>query len=220
MKVTLISHSTDPIRTVARACWICTHAEEPTEADMANDKAGPLVRRVIASGHDSVLEHASFSFAIDGISRACSHQLVRHRLASYSQQSQRYVTLDPDAGEWYITPPNLERNADYHNAMRKAGQEYQQAMAAGVPAEDARFLLPNAAKTRLVLTMNARELRHFFSLRCCNRAQWEIRELANEMLDLCRRAAPVLFKDSGPACLTGKCPEGTRSCGEPWRYNR
>lgn len=115
-----------------------------------------------------------------------------------------------------ITPPHLTQNTDYHQAMHKAGREYQQAIAAGVPAEDARFLLPNAAQTKLVLTMNARALRHFFRLRCCNRAQWEIRELALEMLKTCKRVAPVLFESCGPACVGGTCKEA-KPCGKPWR---
>lgn len=214
MTVTLISNTADPIRTVARACWICTHASWPTDADLHPDRSGPLVRRVIASGHHSVLEHASFSFSIEGISRACSHQLVRHRIGtSISQQSQRYVNLNPEAGEWYVVPPGMEKNIGYHQEMRRAGTEYQLAVENGTPAEDARFLLPNAACTKLVLTMNARALHHFFSLRCCTRAQWEIRDLANEMLRQCRRVAPVLFETAGPACKRGPCPEGNKGCG-------
>lgn len=221
MTVTMISMTHDPIRIVARAAWICTHADWPTDHDMHPDRSGPLVRRVLASGHTSILEHASFTFAIDGISRACSHQLVRHRLASYSQQSQRYVPLSDGQKNDYVTPGSLADNPllkqalqeDYAATMEYLTGVYQRLIEAGIPAEDARFLLPNATTTRLVLTMNARALHHFFSLRCCTRAQWEIRDLANEMLRQCRRVAPVLFENAGPACKRGPCPEGPKSCG-------
>ncbi len=167
-------------------------------------------------GHFSVLEHASFTFGIEGISRACSHQLVRHRLASYSQQSQRYVSQKERFEA--VTPPSIacrpELRERYEGLLEEIHRVYGQFLDAGVPAEDARFVLPNAAATKLVVTMNARELHHFFNLRCCRRAQWEIRAVARDMLRLVRRKAPVLFAKAGPGCLRGACPEGAMTCGD------
>ncbi len=222
MNVRIITYTAQPERTVAHAAWVCTHGEGPTDSDLHPDRAAPLIRRVLASGHSSVLEHVSFTFAIDGISRACSHQLVRHRAGcSYSQQSQRYVPLSDGQKNYYVTPGSLADNPllkqalqeDYAAAMEYLTGVYQRLIDAGIPAEDARLVLPNAASTRLVVTMNARALHHFFSLRCCTRAQWEIRDLANEMLRQCRRVAPVLFETAGPGCARGACPEGPKSCG-------
>jgi thymidylate synthase (FAD) len=221
MNVKLITHTNYPTRTVARAAWITHNADWPTDYDMHPDRSGPLVRRVLASGHDSILEHAAFTFAVDGISRACSHQLVRHRVASYSQQSQRYVELGASQYEYYATPESIAHHydstvvAEYACLMDEAKQVYNRMIAAGIPAEDARFILPNAAATKIVITMNARELHHFFALRCCTRAQWEIRNMARQMLERCKDVAPVLFENCGPGCLRGPCPEGARSCGEP-----
>jgi thymidylate synthase (FAD) len=162
----------------------------------------------------SPIEHVSFSFGIEGISRACSHQLVRHRVASFSQQSQRYVKEEAFD---YITPPSITERAFapmFHRAMERAQEEYTKLIEAGVPAEDARFLLPNACETKIVVTMNARELLHFFRVRTCNRAQWEIRGMAKQMLALCKEAAPVIFSKSGPGCLYNACGEGKMSCGK------
>jgi len=156
-----------------------------------------------------------FSFGIEGISRACSHQLVRHRIASFSQQSQRYVANEQQFD--VVTPDSVAEQPELAERfvahMQQSHELYREMLEAGVPAEDARFVLPNAAATKLVMTMNARELRHFFVLRCCRRAQWEIREMANQMLRLTRQAAPLLFADAGPGCLTGPCPEGAMTCG-------
>ncbi|MBN2405319.1 MAG: FAD-dependent thymidylate synthase, partial [Coriobacteriia bacterium] len=163
-------------------------------------------------------EHASYTFAIDGVSRALTHQLVRHRLASYNQQSQRYVTYaeDPD----FIIPPSvadqpaaLETFSAATDALFTA---YRALLDAGVPAEDARYLLPNAMETKIVVTMNIRELLHFFELRCCKRAQWEIRELSLHMLDLAEKTAPYIFMDAGAACRRGPCSEGKMTCGDPY----
>jgi thymidylate synthase (FAD) len=218
MNIHLIAHTPDATKVVARAAHICTHADWPSTYDLHPDRSGPLVRRVLASGHDSILEHAGFTFAVDGISRACSHQLVRHRVASYSQQSQRYVESDIEAPA-AVMPDTVMGNKDARDFFAKATLNafaaYKNLIAEGIPAEDARFVLPNAATTKLVITMNARELHHFFALRCCNRAQWEIRAMAYQMLDQCRQAEPVLFEDCGPGCLRGPCPEGRRSCGKP-----
>ena len=179
------------------------------------------------SGHISVLEHCALTFAIEGISRACSHQLVRHRLASYSQQSQRYVNMD---GFEYVTPKSI-RAEDYDmvmveyeaeeecaefaffDIMRRISALYKELIKNGVPEEDARYILPNACCTNIVVTMNARELRHFLGLRLCSRAQWEIRELAERMLELLKEECPVLFEDVGPQCeQLGYCPE-EKGCG-------
>jgi thymidylate synthase (FAD) len=172
------------------------------------------------------LEHASFSFAVDGISRACSHQLVRHRVASYSQQSQRYVRFASDGD--FVVPPRIDASPEarkvFYEAMDNARRSYERLVEMGLAEgrgkesvfEDARFVLPNAAETKIVVTMNARELRHFFALRCCRRAQWEINRLAWAMRHLASSVAPLLFEGTGPGCITGGCPEGKMSCGEPY----
>jgi thymidylate synthase (FAD) len=186
-------------------------------------KGGPLtagamarIHGCIESGHHSVLEHASYAFGIQGISRACSHQLVRARLASYSQQSQRYCASDRYFDK--VCPPSIHAKglADeiFDLAMNYAGMAYEKLLELGIPAEDARFVLPNAAETNIIVTMNARELRHFFSLRCCVHAQWEIRDMTNRMKDLCKAKHPVIFHKVGAHCdVDGTCPEGSRSCG-------
>lgn len=179
-----------------------------------------LIRDVIKSGHMSVLEHASYTFGINGISRACSHQLVRFRVASFSQQSQRYCVIG-DSTIPYITPPSITETASpvnnyrYHHLMSNIHNLYKSLIEDGVPKEDARFILPNACETNIVMTMNARELHHAFSLRCCNRAQWEIRDLFNQIRDLVMRESPIIFENVGPSCeTTGICKEGKRSCGK------
>ncbi len=192
------------------------------EAD--RDAQADFVRKVLESGHDSPVEHASFSFAVAGISRACSHQLVRHRVASYSQQSQRYV----DASNMdYVLPPAIaqipEARQRFEAFMTEVGSAYRdikailEADGRGDKAkEDARFVLPQAAETRIVVTMNCRALLHFFSLRCCNRAQWEIRAMADAMLDICKRELPAIFASAGARCETlGYCPEAEHfACGK------
>jgi thymidylate synthase (FAD) len=168
------------------------------------------IRQVTGYGHTSVIEHAYFTFSIEDVSRAMTHQLVRHRIASYTQQSQRYVTYDTI--ERYVTPPSINENSGakkiFDETLEKISDAYRELLKT-VPKEDARFILPNAAKTNIIVTMNARELRHFFNLRCCARAQWEIREVAIEMLKQAKKAAPTLFENSGPSCVElGYCPEG------------
>jgi len=196
MKVSLLAATPNATKLVATAAWICTHQDLPTEADLHPDKCGPLVQRVIGYGHESILEHASFSFGIEGISRACSHQLVRYRIASYSQQSQRYVSQKyPE----FIIPPSL-KEFGYHLYGDDVTNLYNELISAGVPKEDARYVLPNATATKLVMTMNARALRHFFAQRLCKRAQWEIRELATEIYLQCKAKEPILFEGSGPDC--------------------
>lgn len=197
----------------ARLCY--SPREIAALGDIPAAEQRQLIARVLDLGHESVLEHAVFTFGIEGVSRALSHQLVRHRLASYSQQSQRYVSFAD--GFAYRTPASIagdaDLEADYRRLMDDIAVCYRRLLERGVPPEDARFVLPNAAETRLMATMNARELRHFFRLRGCRRAQWEIRELALEMLRQVKVCAPFLFVDAGPACLRGACPEGRLSCG-------
>jgi thymidylate synthase (FAD) len=177
-----------------------------------------IIRDCIKSGHHSILEHVSFTFAVDNISRACSHQWVRHRIASYSQQSQRYCGAGEDIG--YIVPPSIEKDPNAYEVYAEgldllAGViEDLQTRFDPIAKEDLRFLFPNATPTRMVVTMNARELLHFFKERCCGRAQWEIRAVANEMLLKCIEVLPEVFADAGPKCkIFGGCPEGKRSCG-------
>ena len=217
MKVVLLQHTAEPERVVAQAARLCYSASDLTEiaGRLTPEKTSAFIARLRKSGHLSAFEHAAFTFGVEGVSRALTHQLVRHRLASYSQQSQRYVTLRDFP---YVTPPSLQTDARlagrYAEAVAALGRAYTELLDAGIPAEDARYLLPNACETKIVVSMNARELRHFFRLRCCNRAQWEIHELADRMLDLARRAAPALFEDAGPGCLAGPCPEGDMTCGQ------
>jgi len=158
-----------------------------------------------------VIEHAYFTFSIEGASRAMTHQLVRHRIASYTQQSQRYVAYD--TLENYVTPSSIANNKEakktYDSTLEKISETYQNLLKMEIPKEDARFILPNAAKTNIMVTMNARELRHFFNVRCCARAQWEMREIAAEMLKQAKKATPALFENAGPNCVElGYCPEG------------
>ena len=220
--VRLIAHTPDPLSVCALAARVCYSAlpYDGLKEKVHTEDQAAFLKGVIRSGHLSVLEHASFTFYVEGVSRALLAQLTRHRIASFSVQSQRYVSLKDRFS--CVVPPRIsalgpEKEAEYLKQMETIGrwyEEWQEAFDNDSSAnEDARFVLPNACATRLVMTMNARELRHFFSLRCCERAQWEIRSLATRMLALCREAAPVLFDDAGPSCLTGPCPEGSRSCG-------
>ena len=216
MLVQLLTHTPNPEQVVAAAARLCySDASIEQLLGQSPEQSEKLLQKILGLGHFSVLEHAVFSFGIEGISRACSHQLVRHRIASFSQQSQRYVANEEQfeivTPESICSQPVLAER--FREQMQQSHQLYSDMLEAGVPAEDARFVLPNAAATKLVMTMNARELRHFFVLRCCRRAQWEIREMANQMLRLARQAAPILFADAGPGCLTGPCPEGAMTCG-------
>lgn len=222
MNVILLQCTPEPERMVALAARLCYSPasigdlqEEISRKDIRN-----LVRRVLSMGHASVLEHVAFTFGVEGISRAASHQLVRHRIASYSQQSQRYVS----AAFGYVVPKTLRagRGADgqtrllerFERHMQESVSLYGELLREGVPAEDARFVLPNATETKILISMNARELHHFFALRTCRRAQWEIREMAKRMLAIARESAPLLFEKAGPGCLRGRCPEGEMSCGD------
>ncbi len=197
----------------ARLCYSDSHISELR--DDLEGKAEALVGRLMSYGHLSPIEHVSFTFGVEGVSRALLAQLTRHRIASFSVQSQRYVAKE--TGTDYILPPSIralgeEAAKEYEAQMKTINGFYAVWLEKGIPAEDARFLLPNAAETRLVMTMNARELRHFFALRCCNRAQWEIRRLAWVMLGIVRREAPALFHNAGPSCISGACTEGKMSC--------
>lgn len=230
LQVRLIRHSPQPEEIVAMGAKLCYSAVDidKLEAGIQENDQGGFIRQLRNMGHLSPLEHASFTFAIEGVSRSLLAQITRHRIASFSVQSQRYVSQHSRAGGDgifdYIIPPRIEALGEeyvalYHQQMETIQKWYDFWLAAleqhdGTPGhEDARFVLPNAAETKMLVTMNARELLHFFSLRCCNRAQWEIRELATRMLQLVKKAAPNIFKNGGPACLNGPCPEGKMSCG-------
>jgi thymidylate synthase (FAD) len=217
MKVSLLRCTPEPEMSVATASRLCYSPVGIRELEQRWNRrqALKLIDKIMKLGHYSVLEHASFTFGVEGISRAASHQLVRHRVASYSQQSQRYVRARKEFD--HVVPPSIGGDADlrkrFRHFMEEAGELYRHFVEAGVPAEDARFVLPNAAATKIVVTMNARELHHFFALRCCLRAQWEIRGVAEEMLGLARKQAPALFQKAGPGCLRGPCPEKEMTCG-------
>lgn len=218
MKVSLIRFTPEPEQTVAAAARLCYSPDQVEELLMGltENRAKKLLAKLVEQRHFSPFEHASFTFGISGVSRSLSHQLVRHRIASYSQQSQRYVAMDSVPT---VVPPSIAADPEAWELFRQAMQAVEQAyqrLLAKVPAEDARYVLPNACQTNLVVTMNARSLHNFFSLRCCNRAQWEIRELAWKMLELVLAVAPTLFQSAGPGCLNGAgCQEGAMSCGQP-----
>lgn len=220
MDVRLLYHTPDPERSIAAAARLCYAPIGAAELyDSLDDGAiHRVLKTILSSGHLSTLEHASYTFAIDGVSRAMTHQLVRHRLASYNQQSQRYVSYDSDPS--FIVPPEIDADPElkmrYMQGCGEAFMNYRALIDAGVAPEDARYLLPNAMETKIAVTMNVRELLHFFELRCCNRAQWEIRDVANRMLELTRPTAPYIFMDAGPSCRRGVCKEGKMTCGEPY----
>lgn len=220
MRVDLLYHTADPERavaTAARQCYAPVGASELLR-EMPEERVHSVLRTIMSSGHFSTLEHASYTFAIEGVSRALTHQLVRHRIASFNQQSQRYVTFSDDFE--YVTPPTVEADPEtkrlFDETVDTMYEAYRKLIDAGIPAEDARYLLPNAAASKITVTMNIRELLHFFELRCCNRAQWEIREMSNRMLELCKPTAPYIFMDAGAPCRRGPCPEGRMSCGHPY----
>lgn len=213
MKIKLLRYTADAELLCGTAALTSTKSGSPSEIleKMNMETAKRIIKRVTGYGHVSVIEHASFTFSIEGVSRAMTHQLVRHRIASFTQQSQRYVTYD--TLEKYVTPPSITNNAEaqkiFGETLEKISETYQKLLKLGIKKEDARFILPNAAKTNIIVTMNARELRHFFNLRCCTRSQWEIREVAIEMLKQAKKTAPALFENAGPSCVElGYCPEG------------
>ena len=239
-KVTLLTHTPDPERYIAAAAKLCYSASgvDTLLDKLTDEKAAEFVEMLASMGHESPIEHVSFTFGIEGVSRSLLAQITRHRIASFSVQSQRYVREKQFS---FVTPPEIEKDPEtlaiYNQAMQNAIQSYDaladrlkerhtaELMAEGMEEkaarrqaekmaiEDARFVLPNAADTNMIMTMNARELLHFFRHRCCQRAQWEIRELADEMLRLGNEGAPALFARSGPPCVSGACPEGSMSCG-------
>ena len=220
MDVTLLYHTPEPERavaTAARLCYAPVGGRELMES-LTDEKIRKVLTTIMSSGHFSTLEHASYTFAVEGVSRALTHQLVRHRLASYNQQSQRYVKFKEEPT--IVRPASVDTNPEaaqaFDEAIDACWQAYDKLVQAGVPAEDARYILPNACETKIVVTMNIRELMHFFSNRCCNRAQWEIRELAWKMLELVRPTAPFIFRTAGPGCMRGACPEGKMCCGNPY----
>lgn len=220
MDVRLLQHTPDPERAIAAAARLCyapVGAAELMEK-MTDQAVRKVLFTILSSGHLSALEHASYTFAIDGVSRAMTHQLVRHRLASYNQQSQRYVSYTEEPQ--FVVPPAIkadaEKSAAYLEACAAAFAAYRAMLDSGVAAEDARYLLPNAMETKIVVTMNIRELLHFFELRCCKRAQWEIREVALATLGLVEPTAPYIFMDAGASCRRGPCREGKMTCGDPY----
>ena len=206
MNVILLQHTPMPDRLCGMAAALCTNTDDIEKA----------LAHAMESGHESIAEHATFTFLIEGVSRALLAQLTRHRIASFSVQSQRYVDM---TGFDAVIPPSIAQSealtAQYSDIIGDIHRAYRQLRDAGVPKEDARMVLPNACHTKLMLTMNARELRHFFSLRTCNRAQWEIRQMADAMLERCKRVAPMLFADAGCACMAGKPCTEKRPCGKP-----
>ncbi len=241
MKVSLLAYTPNPEKVVAAAAKLCYSAVGIDELldGLTEEKSKEFVQLLAAMGHESPTEHVSFTFAIEGVSRALLAQITRHRLASYSVQSQRYVRLDQFE---YITPPEVQADAAANEAFAvamqnendnylriaailkeghisrlvKEGMDEKTAIkkAEKLAIEDARFVLPNACATKMIVTMNTRSLINFFHHRCCSRAQWEIRELADRMLALVKEVAPALFVKAGPSCVAGACPEGKMSCGK------
>lgn len=204
MKVKLLRHTCEPEMLAGYAAAKCYNGKDPRKS----------LQIAMDGGHESVLEHVSFTFEVDEVSRVLLAQITRHRLASFSVQSQRYVganllTVTPE------TMVNPELLGDIVEVKRAVDRLYNHARKLGVPHEDCRYYTLQGGYTTFVMTMNARELRHFFSLRCCNRAQWEIRELADRMLEMVKEVAPVMFADAGPGCVRGACPEGSKCCGNP-----
>ncbi len=240
MKVELIAFTPDADKIVAAAAKLCyAKSDIDTLMDkLTPDKIESFLDTLDKLGHESPVEHASFTFGIEGVSRALLAQITRHRIASFSVQSQRYVDK---SGFEYVTPPEIaavpEALAEFERAMEEDAKHYAsikaillearkkelisggmseseaQRVAEKAANEDARFVLPNACDTRMIVTMNVRSLRNFFKLRCCTRAQWEIRAVAIEMLRLCKGVAPLLFASAGPACVKGRCSEGAMTCG-------
>ncbi len=241
MKVTLLSHTPEPEKTIAAAAKLC-YSSSGIDAlldKLTPEKAAEFVEMLAGLGHESPIEHVSFTFGIEGVSRALLAQITRHRMASYSVQSQRYVKENQFG---YVIPPEVEAipeaKAEFLAAMESAAAHYDKlaailaekhlpgllktsqseaqakSQAEKLAIEDARFVLPNACETKMIVTMNARSLYNFFRHRCCNRAQWEIHELADRMLQLVHAVAPTLFGAAGPGCVAAACPEGKMTCGK------
>ncbi len=215
MNVKLIGFTPNPEKIPAMAAKLTHSKTKPEDLDKTSDKElKAILEQVTSLGHTSVIEHTNFTFAISDVSRSLTHQLVRHRIASYAQQSQRYVDFkEPN----YVTPPKIAKNKQmkkaYDDTMKTIWEQYSNLLDMGIPAEDSRFVLPNAACTNIMVTMNARSLLNFFELRCCQHAQWEIRQLANKMLKEVKKVAPTIFKNAGPVCKTKNiCPENKKDC--------
>jgi thymidylate synthase (FAD) len=224
MKVKILAHTPEPEKLIAAAAKLC-YSSSPVDEIMGNltdEAVEKFLTKLVDMGHESPIEHVSFTFMIDGVSRALLAQITRHRLASFSVRSQRYVNENSFD---YVIPPEITKDnylrrkfVDKVEIMNDAynylvGSLMTQGRTREQAQEDARFALPNACTTSIVMTMNARELMHFFNKRCCNRAQWEIRSVADEMLRQCKEVAPILFKNAGAPCVSGNCPEGSMSCG-------
>lgn len=242
MNINLIAHTDTPDKVVAMAAKLCYSqvGANSIGEGLTDEGIEKFVGMLMSLGHESPIEHVSFTFAIEGISRACSHQIVRHRIASYSQQSQRYVKFNQFE---YIIPPQIKEDEEAAEIFKKAMEEDQKAYdsivdrlynknlekfiadgmdekkaksaAEKVAIEDARYVFPNACETKMVVSMNGRSLMNFFTHRCCERAQWEIREVAYGMLKEVKKVASVLFKTAGPSCYLGSCKEGVMSCKKP-----
>jgi thymidylate synthase (FAD) len=233
LKVKLLQYTQEPEKIIAAAAKLCYSSVgvEDIMDNLNKENTDKFLNMLMSLGHESPIEHVSFTFGVEGVSRSLSHQLVRHRIASFSQQSQRYVKLDQFE---YIIPPAIESDKTAKEIFVKAMEESQKAydliverlkeayteqgmnekVAEKKAIEDGRYVFPNACETKVVFTMNARSLINFFHHRCCNRAQWEIREMANLMLDEVKKIAPTLFKYAGPNCVNGPCTEGKMSCGK------
>ncbi len=240
-KVTLLAYTPQPEKTIASAAKLCYSSStiETLREGLTDEKIESFVDMLAEIGHESPIEHASYTFGIEGVSRAFLAQITRHRIASYSVKSQRYVK---EGAFEYVTPPEVELEGEALEVFKKSMSDAQAAydkiaeiltekhktafmnegkdektaarLASKKAIEDARFVLPNACETKMVVTMNARSLLNFFRHRCCNRAQWEIQSVANQMLALVSEVSPTLFKKAGPPCLNGACPEGSMSCGK------
>lgn len=240
MKVILISYTKNCEQLIACSAKLCY--SDATVANLVDEEtkkdSAKFVRMLQNLGHESPLEHANFTFGVEGVSRSCLAQITRHRIASFSVQSQRYVA---ETDFTFVTPPEIENleecknifldfvdnsKCTYNKLLEFLKKHHKKKLlqsgltdkeaekkAEKLSCEDARFVLPNACCCKFIMTMNARSLLHFFKLRCCNRAQWEIRNLATKMLKLVLNVAPNVFKGAGPACVRGNCTEGRMSCG-------
>ena len=216
MKVILLAHTPDPEKVVAAAAKVCySNSDIRTLYDkLTPENTASFIQKLVDMGHESPMEHVSFTFAIDGVSRSFLAQITRHRIASFSVRSQRYCTYESDDFVEPVLKTEKEKEI-FNEAVKSAKDYYDKLIEAGANKEDARAVLPNAAQTCMMVTMNARELKHFFGLRCCNRAQAEIRTVAKEMLKLVKEVAPNLFKNAGAHCVSlGYCPEGSMGCGQ------
>lgn len=213
MRVKLLTYTQNADAICAAAGRSC-YSEKSSMELMGGKDPQKTLGKIVGMGHHSVIEHATFTFSVEGVSRSLTHQLVRHRIASFSQQSQRYVSMETPT---YVVPKTIEADPElrevYESTMDNIWKSYNE-LVKKVPPEDARYVLPNGCTTNITITMNARELFHLFTLRCCNRAQWEIRDLADEMLRQCKEVSPIIFGNAGPPCVRGPCPEGKLTCGK------